>query len=55
MLHGLARITGSGEEHATAQVSLREKYFQYHAMEIAPLPVIAIDIQRVAVWGNLVG
>lgn len=55
MLHGLARITVSGEEHAAAQASLREKYFQYHAMEIASLPVIAIDIQRVAVWGNLVG
>ena len=53
MLHGHARITSSGEEHDAAQAALVEKYPQYRAMDIAALPVIAIDIQRVAAWGTL--
>ena len=53
MLHGHARITSSGEEHDAAQAALVEKYPQYRTMDIAALPVIAIDIQRVAAWGTL--
>jgi len=53
MLHGRAAILSTGVEHDRAQSLLRSRYPQLDAMQIGQLPVIAIDIERVASWGNL--
>ncbi len=53
MLRGTAAILTDGDEHDAAQALLRERYPQYRAMDLAPLPVIAIRIQRVLSWGRL--
>lgn len=55
MLHGRAEILADGAEHDQAQERLRERYPQYRTMDLAPLPVIAMRIARVAAWGNLAG
>jgi PPOX class probable F420-dependent enzyme len=55
MLRGRAEILAAGEEHDQAQVRLRERYPQYQAMDLARLPVIALRIARVSVWGDLDG
>ncbi len=53
MLRGRADILADGEEHDSAQDQLRLRYPQYHAMNLAPLPVIAVRINRVLAWGAL--
>ncbi len=53
MLRGQATILAGGEEHALAQQLLRARYPQYHAMDLAPLPVIAVRIRRTLSWGAL--
>ncbi len=53
MLRGHAEILESGAEHDMAQARLRERYPQYRTMDIAPLPTIAIRIDRVLSWGDL--
>jgi len=53
MLHGRAEILTAGIEHDRAQSLLRSRYRQLDAMQIEPLPVIAIHIERVASWGDL--
>ena len=53
MLHGQAAILTEGAEHGRAQSLLRARYTQLEAMEIGPLPVIVIRIERVASWGDL--
>ncbi len=53
MLRGRADILADGEEHNRAQHQLRLRYPQYHAMNLAPLPVIAVRIKRVTAWGAL--
>ena len=53
MLHGQAEILTAGSEHDRAQSLLRSRYPQLDAMQIGQLPVIAIDIERVASWGDL--
>jgi PPOX class probable F420-dependent enzyme len=53
MLHGRAGILTTGAEHDRAQSLLRARYTQLEAMEIGPLPVIVIRIERVASWGDL--
>jgi len=53
MLRGTADILSGGEEHARAQARLRLRYPQYRAMDLAPLPVIAVRIRRVLSWGAL--
>ncbi len=53
MLRGRAEILHGGPEHAAAQAALRERYPQYRAMPIAPLPVIALRVARVTAWGDL--
>ncbi|MDD9990570.1 MAG: TIGR03668 family PPOX class F420-dependent oxidoreductase [Rhodospirillales bacterium] len=55
MVRGRAEILESGEEHDDAQRLLRAKYQQYRAMDLAPLPVIAIRIQRVIGWSAASG
>ena len=50
MVRGRAEILESGAEHDEAQALLRAKYRQYRAMDLAPLPVIAIRIERVTSW-----
>ena len=50
MVRGRAEILESGAEHDEAQARLRDKYRQYRAMDLAPLPVIAIRIERVTSW-----
>jgi PPOX class probable F420-dependent enzyme len=54
MLHGPADILAAGAEHDRAQALLRSRYPQLDAMPIGDLPVIAIAIERVASWGDLV-
>jgi PPOX class probable F420-dependent enzyme len=53
MLRGRADILADGDEHDRAQALLRERYPQYRTMDIAPLPVIALRIERVLSWGRL--
>ena len=53
MLRGRAEILNGGEEHDLTQAQLRSRYPQYHAMNLAGLPVIALRIARVASWGDL--
>jgi PPOX class probable F420-dependent enzyme len=53
MLHGRAEILADGAEHDRAQALLRERYPQYRPMDLAPLPVIAMRIERAASWGKL--
>jgi PPOX class probable F420-dependent enzyme len=55
MLRGSAEILTSGVEHDEAQARLRQRYPQYRAMDLAPLPVIAVRIARVLTWGVLSG
>lgn len=50
MLRGRAEIMPDGDEHDRAQVLLRDRYPQYRAMDLAPLPVIAVRITRVLHW-----
>lgn len=52
MVRGRAEILESGEEHDEAQALLRAKYPQYRAMDLEPLPVIAIRIERVTSWSG---
>ena len=51
MLRGRAEILDDGDEHDRAQAGLRKRYPQYRAMRLAPLPVIALRIDRVNAWG----
>jgi PPOX class probable F420-dependent enzyme len=53
MLHGAADILAGGAEHDAAQALLRGRYPQYAAMDLAPLPVIALRIARATSWGDL--
>ena len=53
MLRGAAEILDCGAEHDRAQELLRARYPQYRRMRLDELPVIAIDIERVASWGAL--
>ena len=53
MLHGRAEILAAGSEHDRAQSLLQSRYPQLDAMQIGQLPVIAMDIERVASWGDL--
>jgi PPOX class probable F420-dependent enzyme len=53
MLRGSAVILSGGDEHDHAQGALRRRYEQYRAMDLAPLPVIAVRIRRVLSWGDL--
>ena len=53
MLRGPADILDAGTEHDLAQERLRARYPQYQAMDLAPLPVIALRIGRVLSWGAL--
>ena len=60
MLRGRAEILPGGTEHGGAehggaQARLRERYPQYRSMDLAALPVIALRIARVTVWGDLEG
>ena len=53
MLRGAAEILADGTEHDRAQAMLLGRYPQYRTMDLAPLPVIAVRIQRVLSWGDL--
>jgi PPOX class probable F420-dependent enzyme len=53
MLRGRAEILRDGDEHDLAQTRLRERYPQYRAMDLAPLPVIAMRVARASAWGDL--
>ena len=52
MLRGRAEVLEGGAEHAAAHRLLRAKHRQYRAMDLAPLPVIAIRIERVTSWSG---
>ena len=53
MLRGHAEILHDGAEHDRAQMLLRARYPQYRTMDLAPLPVIALRIERATGWGAL--
>lgn len=53
MVRGCAEILRAGSEHDHAQQLLRDRYPQYRTMNLAPLPVIALRIERVTSWGVL--
>ena len=54
MLQGKAELLSpGGAEHARAQLLLRERYRQLHAMHIESLPVIALRVEHVISWGDL--
>jgi PPOX class probable F420-dependent enzyme len=53
MLRGRAEILHDGVEHDRAQTLLRVRYPQYRLMDLAPLPVIALRIERTTSWGRL--
>jgi len=53
MLRGSAEILHDGAEHDRAQALLRVRYPQYRSMDLAPLPVIALRIERATSWGKL--
>ena len=55
MVRGRAEILEGGVEHDDAQRLLGAKYPQYRAMDLAPLPVIAIRIERVTSWSAASG
>jgi len=55
MLRGRADILERGAERDRAQALLIARYHQYRDMDLAPLPVIALRITRVASWGALEG
>ena len=55
MLRGRAEVLEGGAEHAAAHRLLRAKHRQYRAMDLAPLPVIAIRIERVTSWSGAGG
>jgi len=53
MVRGTAEILTKGHEHHKAQERLRAKHEQLRNMELASLPVIAIQVEKVASWGDL--
>jgi len=53
MVRGQAVILNGGSEHDAAQERLCSKYPQLRSMQLAALPVIAIQMQKVTSWGNL--
>ena len=53
MVRGSASILTEGSEHAKAQECLSAKHSQLRNMELASLPVIAIQIEKIASWGDL--
>ncbi len=54
MLQGKAELLSpGGAEHARAQLLLRERYRQLHAMHIESLPGIALRVEHVISWGDL--
>ena len=53
MLRGHAETLADGPEHDRAQALLRRRYPRYREMDLAPLPVIAVRIERATSWGNL--
>ena len=55
MLRGRADILECGAERDRALEMLIARYRQYRDMDLAPLPVIALRIARVASWGALEG
>ena len=55
MLRGRAEVLEKGPEHAAAHRLVRGKYRQYRAMDMAPLPVIAIRVERATGWSGAGG
>jgi PPOX class probable F420-dependent enzyme len=53
MLQGRAEVLSGGTEHARAQALLRARYRQLGDMDIEPLAVIAVRLERVMSWGDL--
>ena len=53
MVQGRADILDSGDEHDSAQASLRARYRQLDHMRIEGLPVVAIRIEHASSWGKL--
>jgi len=55
MVRGHGDILPGGAEHTGAQILLTWKYPQYRNMNLEPLPVIALRINRWSWWGHVDG
>lgn len=53
MIRGPAQVLHDGEEHAAAVERLRRRYGQYRHMALEGLPVISVQVDRVAEWGRI--
>ena len=54
LLRGRATVLQDGPEFTTALALLRARYPQYAAMNLEANPLIAVRVERVTSWGNLV-
>ena len=54
LLRGRATVLQDGPEFTTALTLLRARYPQYAAMNLEANPLIAVRVERVTSWGNLV-
>ncbi len=52
LVEGAARITDFGADHARAVELLRAKYPQYRESGLEAQPVIRVEIDHAACWGN---
>ena len=53
MAQGRADILEYGDEHASVQAKLKQRYQQLRTMRLDDKPVVALRIQHVSSWGNL--
>lgn len=50
IIHGKASIIRRGKEHQRAIVQLREKYSQYHLMNLEVHPIIKVSPSKLVTW-----
>lgn len=50
MLQAEAEVIAPGDEHAAAIAQLRERYQQYHAMNLEEAPLLRLRVRRATEW-----
>ena len=53
MVHGIAEVIYSGQEHEIAASMLRKRYVQYKDMDMKERPVLVIQPERIVMWGRV--
>ena len=53
MVHGIAEVIYSGQEHEIAASILRQRYIQYKDMDMKERPVLVIQPERIVTWGRV--